>query len=171
MLREEKINVVKDLTQDFSEYSSLIVTHYHGLSVKQMTDLRSELFNVGVKFVVVKNKLMKIALRDTEFARLDSVFSGPTAVILSNDPIAVAKVLVKFVSENEALKLIKGFVYGAEINPEGIKTLSKMPSLDELRAKLIALLQTPATSLASVLTAPAGNLARVVSAYSLGKGE
>ena len=171
MLREEKVSVVKELTQDFTDYTSMIITHYHGLSVKQMTELRAKLFVIGVKFLVVKNRLVKIALKGGDFSSVEDNFVGPTAVILSNDPVAVAKVLVEFVGQNEALKLIKGIVYGTEVNSEGIKALSKMPSLDELRAKLIALLQTPATSLASVLTAPAGNLVRVVSAYSTSKGE
>lgn len=168
MLREKKTQVVSDLTQYFSEYSALIITHYHGLTVQQMTDLRSKFFEAGIRFMVIKNRLVKIALKESDFSSLESDFSGPTAIALSNDPVAVAKVLVDFAKENEQLKLIKGFVDGSEVDPEGIKTLSKMPSLDELRAKLIALLQTPASSLASVLTAPSSSVVRVVSAYSEG---
>lgn len=169
MLREKKVEVVKELAQDFTDYNSLIITHYHGLTVKQITELRSQLFECGIKFLVVKNRLVKLALKDSSFVSLESNFSGPTAIALSNDPVAVSKILMNFSKENQQLKLIKGFVEGAELDSEGIKTLSKMPSLDELRAKIISLLQTPATSLASVLTAPASSVVRVVSAYSEGK--
>ena len=168
MLRENKIKAVSELAQSFSEYSSLIITHYHGLTVKQITDLRSQMFDAGIRFQVIKNRLVKIALKDTDFASLESDFVGPTAIALSNDPVAVAKILVDFVKGNEQLKLIRGIVDGAEMDVEGIKQLSKMPSLDELRAKLIALLQTPASSVASVLTAPTTSVVRVVSAYSEG---
>jgi len=166
MLREKKISVVQELSRDFSEHNSLIVAHYHGLNVRQVTELRAKLFNIDVKLSVVKNKLAKIALKGTIFANLDGVFSGPTALVLSNDPIAVAKILMQFANDNEALKIIKGVAYGSEVSAKEIEALSKMPSLNELRAKLIALLQTPATSLASVLTAPSGNIVRAVSAYS-----
>ncbi|MCH9754033.1 MAG: 50S ribosomal protein L10 [Alphaproteobacteria bacterium] len=169
MLRERKIEVVKELTQDFTDFNSLIITHYHGLTVKQVTELRTKLFEVGVKFIVVKNRLVKLALKDSNFVALESNFSGPTAIALSNDPVAVAKILIDFSKENEELKLIKGFVEGSELDLEGIKTLSKMPSLDELRAKIISLLQTPASSVASVLTAPSSSVVRVVSAYSEGE--
>jgi len=166
MLKERKVSVVQDLSKSFAENDSLIVAHYHGLSVKQVTELRAKLYEINVKLSVVKNKLAKIAIKDTAFAPLEGVFSGPTALVLSNDPVAVAKVLTKFSNDNEALKIIKGIVSGAEVNGKEIEALSKLPSLNELRAKLIALLQTPATSLASVLTAPSGNIVRAVSAYS-----
>jgi large subunit ribosomal protein L10 len=166
MLREKKISVVQELSRSFSDHSSLIVAHYHGLNVKQVTELRARLFDINVKLSVVKNKLARIALKGTTFAPLDSIFNGPTALVLSNDPVAVAKVLTKFANDNEALKIIKGVVYGSEVSAKEIEALSKMPSLNELRAKLIALLQAPATSLASVLTAPSGNIVRAVSAYS-----
>jgi len=169
MLKEDKVKVVKELTKDFSDYTSLVITHYHGLTVKQITELRGKFFDVGVKFLVVKNNLVKIALKDSGFISLEKEFVGPVAIALSNDPIAVSKVLIDFIKNNENLKLIKGIIDGAEVNSEGIKTLSSMPSLDELRAKLIALLQTPATSLASVLIASPSSLVRVVSAYSESK--
>lgn len=166
MLRSEKIKVVDDLKEMFSGHTSAAIAHYHGLNMSQITELRNRLREAGIRFMIAKNSLAKIAVNDNKFSELDEHLTGPTAIAVSNDPVALAKILSQFVEENEQLKLIGAIVDGQWLNVNGIKTLSKMPSLDELRAKIIALLVTPATSIASILVAPATKVARVVSAYS-----
>jgi large subunit ribosomal protein L10 len=166
VLREKKIETVKKLQELFGSSESLFVTHYHGLSVSKLGGLRSKMHANKIEFFVSKNSLSRLGLKGSAFEDLTESFSGPVAIAVANDPVTTSKILVEFAKENEQLKLIKAKVFGEAINEDGIKALSKMPSLDELRAKLIALIQTPARSLASIMVAPAATVARVFSAYS-----
>lgn len=166
MNRDDKIKFVNDMKQNLASSNSLIIVHYQGLSVEDISALRAEVHKAGISFQVVKNKLMKIAIKDTNFSELSTHFTGPVGVALSSDPVIVAKTIVDFANDNEKLKIIAGMIDKKSINESQIKSLAKMPSLDELRAKLIGLISAPATRIATVLSAPATKVARVMSAYS-----
>lgn len=166
MLKNKKTEVVEDLKSLFSNHKSVMMIHYHGLNSEKITSLRKEMKESQVSFLVVKNTLAKIAVKDTGFDVISKYMSGPTALIVTNNAVTAAKVLVKFIKENEDLKYIGGCLDGSELDFEDVKTLSKLPSLDELRARLIALINTPASSLVSILGVPGGNVARVINAYS-----
>jgi large subunit ribosomal protein L10 len=166
VLRAEKIKVVDQLKEIFSNHTAVVLAHYHGLNMKQISELRKDMRDQGIKFMVSKNSLMKIAIKDTDFSALEEHLNGPTVIAASTDPVAVTKTLTKFIKENKQLKLIGAIVDNKTLGVEAIRVLSKMPSLDELRAKIVSLLSTPATSVASVLVAPAIKVARVLSVYS-----
>ena len=166
MLRSKKKDTVERIKELFSSHDAVFLTHYHGLTVAQINGLRSKMHSHKIEFLVAKNSLMKIGAKGSKFEDLTESFSGPVAVAVSDDPVATAKILVEFVKDYAQLKLIVAKVFGGKIDQKGIESLSKMPSLDELRAMLIALIQTPARSLASIVLAPASTVARVFSAYS-----
>ncbi len=144
----------------------MVVTHYKGMTVADMTKLRGRIRDAGATYKVAKNRLLKLALNGTVYENMAGNFVGPTAIAYANDPVAITKVLVDFAKENENLKLIAAAMGSTVLDANGIQTLAKLPSLDELRAKLVGLLQAPATKLAGVLQAPAGQLARVTQAYA-----
>ncbi len=166
MLKNKKTEVVEELKSLFSSHGSVMMIHYHGLNSEKITSFRKEMKENQVTFVVVKNTLARIAVQDTGFNVVTKHMSGPTALIITNNAVSAAKVLMKFIKDNEDLKYVGGCLDGKELNFEDIKTLSKLPSLDELRARLIALINTPASSLVSILGVPGGNVARVINAYS-----
>ena len=165
MDRTEKINWVASLKKVFEESALIVVTHYSGLTVAQMTDLRGQMRIAGASFKVTKNRLTRLALEGTEFNHLSSLFSGPTAIAYSVDPIAAAKVAVNFAKENEKLLVLGGAFNGQLLDVEGISALAKLPSLDELRGNMVAMINTPATRIAGILNGPAGQIARVIGAY------
>jgi large subunit ribosomal protein L10 len=166
MNRTEKSEFVSDLNSKVAASTIVLVAHYKGLTVAEITDLRVKVRNCGAGFKVTKNKLTQRALENTLFAPISKMFVGPTAIAYSSDPVAVAKVLAEFAKANEKLILLGGAFGETLLDAEKVVALSKMPSLDELRAKIIALIQTPATRIAGILQAPAGQLARVVGAHS-----
>ena len=166
VLKLEKQEFVAQLEDLYKDSSSVIVTHYHGLTVAQITALRRKLRNNNAGFKVVKNTLSKIAASKTEVKSITDLFSGPSAIAFSKDPIAAAKIVVEFAKSNEHLKIIGGFVNGQILDSASVGQLAKLPSLDELRGKIVGLLQAPAVKIAGVLQAPAGQLARVVQAYA-----
>jgi large subunit ribosomal protein L10 len=162
--RTEKSELVADLHGKFAEAGLVVVTHNRGLTVAEMTDLRRKIRGAGASFRVTKNRLTRLALAGTKFEPIGTLFTGPTAIAYSKDPVAAAKVVVDFAKSNEKL-VILGAALGSEVlNVEGVKALATLPSLDELRARFIGLLQTPATRIAGVLQAPGGQIARVLSA-------
>ena len=165
MDRTEKINWVASLKQVFEESALIVVTHYSGLTVAQMTDLRGRMRTEGASFKVTKNRLTRLALEGTDFKNLNSLFNGPTAIAYSVDPVAAAKVVVNFAKENEKLLVLGGAFNGQLLDVEGIAALAKLPSLDELRGNLVAMINTPATRIAGILNTPAGQVARVIGAY------
>lgn len=169
MLRNKKAEVVESLKSLFSENESLMLVHYHGLNMEEMTSFRKKMKENDIKFVVVKNTLAKIAIKGTDLSLIEKHLSGPTALIVTNNYVAAAKVLVKFIKDHEAMKFVGGCIGKDELDFNSVKTLSKLPSLDELRGKLVALINSPASSLVSVLGAPGGNVARVINAYSKSK--
>ena len=170
MDRNDKEAWVASLKQVFDESALVVVTHYSGLTVAQMTDLRGQMRAAGANFKVTKNRLTRLALEGTAYEGLSDTFKGPTAIAYADDPVGAAKAAVDFAKENDKLILVGGAMPGTILDADGVKSLASMPSLDESRAKLVGLLQAPAGKIASVLQAPAGQLARVFGAYS-DKGE
>lgn len=166
MDRVQKKELVAELNRTFSEASVVVVTRNHGLTVAQVTDLRRKMRAAGASYKVSKNKLTRLALEGTAFAPVSDLLTGPTALSSSMDPVAAAKVAVEFAKGNEKFELVGGAMAGQALNVEGIKALATLPSLDELRAKLVGLIQAPATKIAQVTTAPAAKLARVFAAYA-----
>lgn len=166
MERSKKEALVAELHETFSSNSLVVVTHQQGLTVAEASDLRQKMRDAGAGFKVTKNRLAKIALKGTQFEQLDDIFTGPTGIAFSTDPVAAAKVAVDYRKSNEKLSIVGGSLDGQGLDAAQVEALSKMPSLDELRGKLVGLLQAPAGKVASVLQAPAGQLARVFSAYA-----
>jgi len=166
MDRTQKAEAVKSLNGLLSGAGAVIVAHYSGMTVAQMGDLRSRLRKAGASFKVAKNRLAVRALEGTNAAGISDLFKGPTGIAYSADPVAAPKVLVAYAKENAKFKILGGVAVGSVLDPEGVKALAELPSLDQLRGKIIGLLQAPATKIAGVLQAPAGQLARVLSAYA-----
>lgn len=164
--RIEKQNLVAEIKNNLSPAATVVVMHYQGLTVDEITKLRKKVRESGAGFKIAKNTLAKIALKGTKYEKLSEHLTGPTAISYSKDPVAAAKAVVNFSKDNEKLVILGGAYEDKMLDVAGIKTLAEMPSLDELRAKLIALIQTPATRIASVVQAPAGQLARVTGAYA-----
>lgn len=166
MDRTEKEDLVATLHQTFDESAMVVVTHYSGLTVSEMGDLRDRMRETGAKFRVTKNRLTRLALKDTKFEALSDMFIGPTAIAYSDDPVAAAKASVEFAKENDKLIVLGGALGEEMLDASGVKALASLPSLDELRGKLVGLLVSPATKVAQVLQAPGGQVARVIGAYS-----
>lgn len=170
MDRLEKNQYVEDVHAAVKSSASVVVVHYQGLNVDEVNDLRLKMRKAGAAFKVTKNTLTRRAIKETPYESLEPMLNGPTAIGYSEDPVAPAKVLVEFAKDNEKLKLLGGAYGDQALDVNGIEQLAKMPSLDELRAKIVGMLNTPATRIAGVLQAPAGQLARVCGAYGA-KGE
>lgn len=165
MDRTQKEELVASLHETFDNAEMVIVTHNLGLTVSEMEDLRVQLREAGAQFKVTKNRLTRLALKDTKFEGITDLFSGPTGIAYSADPVAAARVAVKFAKKNDNLEVVGGALNGEILAVDAVKALALLPSLDELRGKLVGLLQAPATKVAGVLQAPAAQLARVCSAY------
>ena len=166
MDRVQKAEAVKSLNGLFANAGAVIVAHYAGMTVSQMGDLRVRLRKAGASFKVAKNRLAVRALEGTPAAGIAELFKGPTGIAFSDDPVAAPKVLVAYARENAKFKIIGGFAVGSVLNPDVVTSFAELPSLDQLRGRLIGLLQAPATKIACVLQAPAGNVARVLAAYA-----
>jgi large subunit ribosomal protein L10 len=166
MDRTQKAETVQSLNGLFANAGAVVVAHYTGMTVAQMGELRSRLRKAGASFKVAKNRLAVRALEGTPANGISDLFKGPTGIAYSKDPVAAPKVLVAYAKENDKLKILGGVAVGSVLNPQGIKALAELPSLDQLRSKIIGLVQAPATKIAGVLQAPAGSLARVISAYA-----
>ena len=166
MDRAQKRELVSELHDVFSSAGVVVVTHYSGLSVAQMTDLRQRMREAGASFKVTKNRLTHLALAETPVESLSDMFAGPTAIGVSEDPVAAPKVLTKFAKDHDKLIILGGALGETKLDEQGVKALADLPSLDELRGKLVGLLQTPASRVAQVLQAPGGQVARVIQAYS-----
>lgn len=166
MDRTQKEATIADLHSKLQDVSVVVVTHHLGLTVAEVTDLRVKMRAAGASFKVTKNRLARRALKGTQFEGIDALFKGPTAIAYSKDPVAAAKVAAEYAKSNDKLAIIGGSLNGAELDAEGVKALATLPSLDELRAKIVGMIQTPATRIAGVLQAPGGQVARVLSAYA-----
>ncbi len=166
MDRTEKEEVVASLHKTFEDSSIVVVTHYSGLTVAEMSDLRNQMREAGASFKVSKNRLTRRALEGTQYQPLDNLFTGPTGIAYSEDPVAAAKAAVNFSKTNDKLIVLGGALGDEQLDVAKIKSLASLPSLDELRAKIVGMISTPATRIAGVLQAPAGQIARVISAHS-----
>ena len=166
MDRAEKKEFVSSLRDVFSKTSVVVVAHYSGLTVAQMQKLRKEMRAAGATVQVAKNRLAKIALDGTDVASIGSLMKGPTLIAYSDDPVAAPKVAVAFAKDHDKLVILGGAMGTTALNVDGVKALATMPSLDELRAKIVGLVNAPATKLAQLANAPAAKLARVFKAYA-----
>ncbi len=166
MERAQKSELVTELNQVFKDTGTVVVSQYAGLTVADMTSLRGKMREAGGSVRVAKNRLVKRALEGTDVAHIADLFKGPTVIAFSKDPVAAAKVSVEFSKTNEKLIILGGAFGQTNLNPDGVKALAEMPSLDELRGKLVGLIAAPATKIAQVISAPAAQLARVIGAYA-----
>jgi large subunit ribosomal protein L10 len=164
--RAGKEELVSTLNTTFNAVGVVVVAHYSGLTVAQMQKLRKELKLAGAEARVAKNRLVKIALEGTDVASIAPHLRGPTILLYSKDPVAAPKVAVDFAKGNDKLVILGGAMGTTALDANGVKALASMPSLDELRAKLVGLIQAPATKIAQLTTAPAAKLARVFGAYA-----
>src|SRR6187431_2749415 len=170
MDRAEKAASVASLQQVFNGAAVVVVCHYSGLTVAQISTLRRQMRAAGASVKVAKNRLAKIALEGTDVASVGALLKGPTLIAYSGDPVAAPKVASDFAKANEKLIILGGAMGKTALNPDGVKALATLPSLDELRGKLVGLLVAPATKIAQLANAPAAKVARVIQAYA-SKGE
>lgn len=166
MDRAEKKEAVANLHEVFTKASVVVVAQYSGLTVAQMQRLRKQMKASGASVQVAKNRLAQIALKGTDVASIGPLMKGPTLIAYSSDPVAAAKAAVAFAKDHEKFVLLGGAMGKTSLNVDGVKSLATLPSLDELRAKLLGLLVAPATKLAQLANAPAAKVARVISAYA-----
>ena len=166
MNRTEKAELIETLQSAFNESSTIVVTHQVGMTVVESSDLRGKMREAGAGFKVTKNRIAKLALKGTRYEELEGMFAGPTAIGTSEDPVAAAKALVDFAKTNDKVNIVGGSMDGKTLDKAGVEALAKMPSLDELRGKLVGLIQAPAATIARVTQAPAGKVARVNQARS-----
>ncbi|MBM3528951.1 MAG: 50S ribosomal protein L10 [Alphaproteobacteria bacterium] len=166
MERAAKAEMVTELKGVFSTANTVVVAHYAGLTVAQMQTLRRQAKQAGTSVKVAKNRLAKIALEGTDVASIGSLMKGPTVIAYSSDPVGASKVAVDFAKANEKFVILGGAMGKTALDPNGVKALASLPSLDELRGKIVGLLKAPATKIAQVVNAPAAKVARVVQAYA-----
>jgi large subunit ribosomal protein L10 len=166
MDRSQKADAVAELNRTFNEVGVVVVTRNLGMTVKQSTDLRNKMRAAGATYKVSKNKLAKIAAEGTDYAVISDLLTGPTALSTSIDPVAAAKVVSEFAKTNDKLEIVGGAMGAQLLDAAGIQALAALPSLDELRGKLVGLIVAPATKLATITQAPAAQIARVLAAYS-----
>ena len=165
MDRSQKADAVAQLNDVFKESGVVVVTRNLGLTVDQSTELRTKMREAGASYKVAKNRLAKLALKDTDYAGIEEFLSGPTALGYSEDPVAAAKAVVEFAKTTDKIEIVGGSMGATKLDEAGVKALASMPSLDELRGKIVGLVNAPATKVAQVVNAPAAKLARVFGAY------
>lgn len=166
MDKAEKIKTVENLSEIFRSAKIVVVTRYSGLTVSDMTTLRHRMAESGANFRVIKNRLAKIAVEGTPCERLKNLLNGPTAIAFSEDPLAAPKVTAVFSKANENLVIVGGVIGDTVLDVQAVKALAELPSLDELRGRLVSLISAPATRIAGVLQAPASQLVRIMDAYA-----
>ena len=166
MDRAQKNEQVSALAKTLSETAVVVVTRNHGLTVAQVTDLRIKMRQAGASFKVTKNRLARIALEGTPYQPIGELLTGPTGFATSTDPVAAAKVAVDFAKTNDKFEIVGGAMGSTVLDIDGVKALAALPSLDELRGRIVGLIQAPASKIAQLVNAPAGKLARVFGAYA-----
>ena len=159
MNKDQKKNYISEMSAQFDKSEAVIVTHYQGLTVSQLDDLRNRMREHGIKFKITKNRITKLALEKTKMKDISNLFSGPTAVAISEDAITSAKILTKFSKENENLKILGGIMGSDVLDVVGVQNVATLPTLDEARAKIVGILRSPAQKIASILLAPASKIA------------
>ncbi|HAQ35912.1 MAG: 50S ribosomal protein L10 [Maricaulis sp.] len=166
MERAQKAEAVEVLKGIFADSGAVVIGHYTGLTVAEMTSLRVRLGSAGGQLKVVKNRLAKIALKGNAAEDAGELFTGPVAIAFSADPVSAPKAAVDYAKENDKFVILGGMMGDTVLDEGGVKSLASLPSLDELRGKLVGLIQAPATKVAGVVQAPASQLARVLNAYA-----
>ena len=159
MNKESKKLYIEEMKKNFSSNNSVMIAQYQGLNVKDLDKLRKDLRDNGVIFKITKNRITKLAIKDSPVKDLEKYFKGPTAAALSSDPITTAKILTKFAKTNNKLKIIAGFMDGKVLDEKEVANIATLPSLDEARAKIVGILRSPAQKIASILLAPASKIA------------
>ncbi len=169
MNRTEKTSYISSLKKDLENNNAMMVYHYEGLNVTQLDELRDQMRQAGALLKVTKNRITKLALKDTSYSEAENLFVGPTGVALSKDPITLAKILVKFQKTNEKLKIVGGIMDSKLLAPADVAQIATLPTLDEARAKIVGILQAPQQKLLSILLAPGRKIANLAHAKSLKK--
>jgi len=169
MNKEKKKTYIEEMKKFFTSRSSVFVTHYQGLNVKQLDLLRDEMRKYGILFRITKNRITKLALKDTKYKKLENLFNGPTAVAFSDDAITSAKILTKFAKSHGSLKIIGGIMEEEPLTKEEVANIATLPTLDEARGKIVGILKTPAQKIMSILLAPGSKIAILAHAKSLKK--
>ena len=159
MNKEQKKNYIEEMTSKFENSKAVMVTHYQGLTMAQLDELRAKMREHGIIFKITKNRITKLALEKTRCKDLSNLFTGPTAVALSKDAITSAKILTNFSKENKNLKILGGIMGDDILDVAGVKNVATLPTLDEARAKIVGILRSPAQKIASILLAPASKIA------------
>ena len=159
MNKEQKKNYIEEMTSKFENSKAVMVTHYQGLTMTQLDELRAKMREHGIIFKITKNRITKLALEKTKCKDLSNLFSGPTAVAFGEDAIMSARILSKFAKDNENLKLIGGIMDNEVLDQAGVQNVASLPTLDEARAKIVGILRSPAQKIASILLAPASKIA------------
>ena len=166
MSKQQKKNYVEEMKKVFSSNEAVMVAHYQGLSVKELDKIRDEMRKSGIFFKITKNRITKLALKDTKCKDLEKFFNGPTAAAISSDPIMSAKILAKYAKSGSHLKIVAGFMDGKVLEASDVAKIATLPTLDEARAKIIGILSTPAQNIMSILLAPGSKIAILAHAKS-----
>jgi len=159
MNKGQKKQYIKEMSSQFDKTEAVIVTHYQGLNVAQLDELRKKMREQGIQFKITKNRITKLALEKTKCKELSNLFNGPTAIAMSKDAIASAKILTKFSKENQNLKILGGIMGNNILDVAGVKNVATLPSLEEARAKIVGILRSPAQKIVSILLAPGSKIA------------
>ena len=159
MSKEKKQVYIDQMKTQFDQSDAIIVAHYQGLTVMQLDELRAKMREHGIQFKITKNRITKIALKDTKYKELEKFFTGPTAAAISSDPIMSAKILSKYAKSGSSLKIVAGYMDGKVLEAEDVAKIATLPTLDEARAKIIGILSTPAQKFLSILLAPGSKIA------------
>jgi len=167
MNKQAKKNYVEEMKKNFTSNDSVMIAQYQGLKVTELDELRKELRNKGILFKITKNRITKIAIKETQVKDLEKYFTGPTAAAISSDPITTAKILTKFAKSHEKLKIVAGFMDGKVLDEKEVAIIATLPSLEEARAQIIGILASPAQKLVSILLAPGSKIANLARAKSL----
>ena len=167
MNKQAKKNYVEEMKKNFTSNDSVMIAQYQGLNVTELDELRKELRNKGILFKITKNRITKLAIKETQVKDLEKYFTGPTAAAISSDPITTAKILTKFAKSHEKLKIVAGFMDGKVLDQKEVAIIATLPTLEEARAKIVGILATPAQKLVSILLAPGSKIANLARAKSL----
>ncbi len=169
MNRMEKTNYINSLKKDLDANNAMMVYHYEGLNVNQLDELREKMRDAGALLKVTKNRITKLAIKGTTHSDAEALFAGPTAIALSQDPITIAKILVKFQKNNQKLKIVGGIMDNKLLAPSDVAEIAKLPTLEEARSKIVGILQAPQQKLIGILLAPGRKIANLAHAKSLKK--